>query len=127
MRQAWQLKYLAYDTLGRLCESCFGCNGIGESSFCIRCYETFRDKRCFELWMSQNCSDCYYVFGLNNCAHCMFCFNAKNLNFAIGNAPVAPDKFRQIKKQLLSRIAAQLELKKDLPWDVYNTGKIGEK
>ena len=71
-------KYLAYCTLGRLCEDCFGTHAPGESQFCIRCTQTYRVKRCFELWMSQNCSDCYYVFDLQNCSDCMFCFNMQS-------------------------------------------------
>jgi len=108
-------KYIAYSTLGRLCETCFGCNGIGESAYCLRCYETFRDKRCLELWMSQNCADCYYSFGLNNCSHCMFCFNLKDKSYAIGNLALGREKYAKISAKLLGEMAQELQRAKRLP------------
>lgn len=108
-------KYIAYSTLGRLNSDCFGCNGIGESEFCIKCYETFRDRRCFELWMGQNCSDCFYSHNLNNCQECIFCFNLKNAKYSIGNLPLPPAKYKSIKENLLSQIADELKRKKEIP------------
>jgi hypothetical protein len=108
-------KYMAYSTHGRLNEECFGGNAIGESAHCINCFETFRDKRCLELWMAQNCSDCYYSHNLDTCQDCMFCFNVKNRRHAIGNLELPPEKYAQIREKLLSEMAHMLKKKKKLP------------
>ncbi len=108
-------KYLAYCTVGRLNEDCFGCNGIGESQFCVKSYETFREKRCFEFWMGQNSSDCHYAHNLANCTDCMFCFNLKNKRHAIGNLELEPEKYRLIKEGLVAQIADELKRKKGAP------------
>ncbi|MEM4348336.1 MAG: hypothetical protein QXN37_02080 [Candidatus Anstonellaceae archaeon] len=108
-------KYLAFCTLGRLCEDCFGCNGIGESHFCIKAYETFRVKRSFEFWMGQNCSDCYYTHNLSGCSDCIFSFNLKNKHFAIGNCTLPKDKYLSIKNSLLEQLRDWLIRKKRAP------------
>ncbi len=108
-------KYIGYSILGRLCEDCFGGNGIGESAHCIRSYETFRDKRCFELWMSQNCSDCYYCHGLDSCTECMFSFHLKNRRHCIGNLPLEQGKYAALKEKLLAELAEKLKKEKRLP------------
>ncbi|MEM2137802.1 MAG: hypothetical protein QW568_01825 [Candidatus Anstonellaceae archaeon] len=108
-------KYVAYSTLGRLDEDCFGCNGIGESQHCIKCHETFKDKRCFELWMGQYCSDCYYVHQLNNCSDCLFCFNLKNKRHAVGNLELGKEKYAAVKTKLLADLAETLKKEKRLP------------
>lgn len=108
-------KYVAYSTVGRLNEDCFGCNGIGESQFCVKSYETFREKRCFEFWMGQNSSDCYYTHNMASCADCMFSFNLKNKRHAIGNLELEPGKYRSIKQGLLAQIADELKRKKSAP------------
>ncbi|VVB58603.1 Uncharacterised protein [Candidatus Anstonella stagnisolia] len=105
-------KYIAHSTLGRLCEDCFGCNGIGESKFCLKCYETYRDVRSFELWRSENCSDCYYSYNLASCSDCMYSFNIKNKRFTIGNLALPQEKYAAIKKALLSQMASELTKQK---------------
>ena len=54
-------KYISYTSMARLCEHVFGSAAPGESQYMIRCNDTYRIKRAFELWMSTDCSDCYYV------------------------------------------------------------------
>lgn len=108
-------KYVASCIVGRLDEDCFGTYGPGESSYCIRCTQTYRDKRCFELWTSQNCSDCYYVYNLQACSDCIFCFNTKNKRKCIGNLELAPDKYSSIKEKLLAEMAEGLRKNKQLP------------
>ncbi len=105
-------KYSAICTKGRLFESCFGSYGLGESEFCIRCTQTYREKRCFEVWVSQNCSDSYYCYNLNNCSDCIFCFNLKNKKYCVGNVEVGKEKFHEIKKRLVSEIVATLKKEK---------------
>lgn len=108
-------KNLAYSSRGRLCDDCFGVYGPGESEFCIRCPQTYRDRRCFEMWVTQNCSDGYYSYNLRNCSECMFCFNVQNKRFAIGNLELDKSKYAQIKEKLLSEMAGELKRKKKLP------------
>jgi hypothetical protein len=117
-------KYIAYSTVGRLCEDCFGCNGIGESQFCAKSCETYRVKRCFEFWMGQNSSDCYYVHNLSSCSECMFCFNLKNKRHAIGNLELEPSKYYAIKERLVEQIADELESKKRVPSLVEMVGSL---
>jgi len=110
-----ECKYVAYSILGRLGEDCFGINGIGESAMCVKCCETFRDRRCFELWQSRSCSDCYYSHNLDDCQECFFCFNAKNLRHAIGNVQLPKEKYYEVKKKLQAEMAEMLIREKKLP------------
>ena len=107
-------KYLCSCSVGRDCEDSFGTYGPGESAFCVRCTQTYRLKRCFELWQSQNCNDCYYSFGLNNCSDCIFCFNAKSRRRNIGNLELEAGKYSQIKGKLLLEMAGELKKTKKL-------------
>ncbi|MFH1222648.1 MAG: hypothetical protein V1492_06215 [Candidatus Micrarchaeota archaeon] len=118
-------KYLDHCFIGRVDEYCFGSYAIGETSFCIRCAQTYRDKRSFELWMSWNCSDCYYVYNVHNCTNCLFSFNVKNKRNCIGNLELNKDKYEQTKKKLLAELADELRQKKRLPslLDIVNRSK----
>lgn len=107
-------KYLASCIVGRLDEDCFGTYGPGESAYCIRCTQTYRDKRCFELWTSQNCSDCYYVYNLQACTDCIFCFNMRNKRYCIGNVQFEPAEYNKIKEKLLAEMAEGLRTNKQL-------------
>jgi hypothetical protein len=108
-------KYMYKSTLGRLNEDLFGSHGCGESQFCIRCTQTFRDRRCFEAWMTQNCSDVYYSFNLDFCSDCIFCFNLRNRHHCIGNVQLEPEEYNRIKERLLAEMAEILKAKKELP------------
>ncbi|MFH1470974.1 MAG: hypothetical protein ABIF01_04450 [Candidatus Micrarchaeota archaeon] len=108
-------KYLAYCTIGRLNDTCFGSNGIEESSYCIRCSRVYRSKRCFELWMSENCSDCHYSSGLSGCSNCMFTFNVKSKKYSIGNLELSVARYNEIKGKLLEEMAELLIKEKRLP------------
>ena len=108
-------KYLYKSTLGRLNEDMFGSHGCGESQFCIRCTQTYRDKRCFEAWMTQNCSDVYYSFNMDFCTECIFCFNLRNRKHCIGNVQLSPEKYAEAKARLLSEMARMLRRDKKLP------------
>jgi len=108
-------KYISHTTLGRLCEDCFGCNGIGESKVCVKCYETFRDNRCLEVWMCQRCSDLYYCHNLSSSQDCMFSFNLKGARNMIGNVQLEQGQYRKIKAALLGQMKDELEAKKRLP------------
>ena len=108
-------KYLHKSTLGRLNEDLFGSHGCGESQFCIRCTQTYRDRRCFEAWMTQNCSDVYYSFNLDFCSECIFCFNLRNRHHCMGNVQLEPEEYFKVKDRLLSEMAQMLKSRKKLP------------
>lgn len=108
-------KYCAYSTFGRTNEDCFGCQAIGESKFLVKCHETYKDTRSFELWHSRSCSDCYYSQNLDDCMDVLFCFNAKNLRHAVGNIQLEQGKYSELKKKLQAEMADGLKKKKELP------------
>ena len=108
-------KYIAYTSMARLCDNVFGTAAPGESSYLIRCNDTYHVKRAFELWMTANCTDCYYVFALNNCTDCMFSFNLRGVRHAIGNVALPLEKYLSIKSGLLEQMRDELKSKKRLP------------
>ncbi len=108
-------KYIGCSTMGRLVEDMYGCNAMGESAFCIKCPETYKDKRLFEVWMSQNCNDCYYSYGLDACTDCIFCFHLKNGRQAVGNLKISREKYNSIKNKLLSEVVSVLKRNKRVP------------
>jgi hypothetical protein len=113
--QFFGVKHLAFCTVGRDSSYCFGLYGPGETEYSIRCSQTIKVKRCFELWMSQNCSDCYFVYNLEGCNDCLFSFNMRNRRRCVGNLELTFDKFQAIKKKLVDEIAEELKQKKTLP------------
>lgn len=121
-----ECKYCAYSVLGRLGEDCFGINGIGETKFSVKCCETFRDTRSFELWQSRSCSDCYYSHNLDDCQECFFCFNAKNLRHAIGNVQLPKERYFAIKKRLQKEMADALKREHRLPSLMEIVAKCGK-
>ncbi|MCX6770553.1 MAG: hypothetical protein NTX79_00705 [Candidatus Micrarchaeota archaeon] len=108
-------KYIAYSSMARLCDHVFGTAAPGESSFLIRCNDTYRLSRALELWMTSNSNDCYYVFALNNCTDCMFSFNLRGKHHCIGNAELPRDKYLSLKESLLEQMRGELVQKKRLP------------
>jgi hypothetical protein len=108
-------KYIAYSSMARLCECVFGTAAPGESQYMVLCNDTYKSKRCFELWMSTGCSDCHYVFALTDCDSCMFCFSLTGARYAIGNLPLGKEKFSAIKQGLLEQMRSELVRKKRLP------------
>jgi len=114
VRRNGNSKYLAYDTIGRLSEDCFGCNVIGECQASIKS-NVHKNKRCLEVWMCHGSEQCYYSFGLENCVDCIFCFNLKSRRQNIGNLPLEKSKYLQIKQKLVSEMAQKLKKEKRLP------------
>ncbi len=108
-------KYLYNCSVGRESSDLFGVHAPGESRMCMRCTQTYKTVRCFEVWACQNCMDCYYSFSLQNCNDCMFCFNLKNRKNCVGNVQLSPDKYREVKARLLSGMASGLRNDGKLP------------
>jgi hypothetical protein len=115
-------KYAGYCFWPRSSEYSFGCGALLSSEFNIRCFNSVKLARCFEVDFSRDCSGCYYCHNVENCQDAMFCFNAKNLRYAVGNVEVGREKFMEMKKALLAQVGAGLEKDKKLKWDIYNIG-----
>ncbi len=108
-------KYAAYTTMGINLESCFGCNFLGDSAYCIKANHTSHSQRTLETWGCRYSSDLYYSARLNNCTECFFSFNAWNRKYAIGNLELQREKYFPLKKKLIAEIAEELTSKKSLP------------
>ncbi|MDO8553821.1 MAG: hypothetical protein Q7S22_03370 [Candidatus Micrarchaeota archaeon] len=113
--QFFNVKYMAFCTVGRENSYCFGSHALGGSEFIIRCCQTTWAKRSFESWLATNTVDSYYCYGLDGCSNCLFSFNLKNKRNTIGNLELNKDKFESIKKKLLAEIADELRTKKSAP------------
>ncbi|MCX6769134.1 MAG: hypothetical protein NT051_00435 [Candidatus Micrarchaeota archaeon] len=108
-------KYIAYCRRAKECESTFGCDAPGNSSFIIRCNDTYKAIRCLEAWCTSDSNDCYYVRNLADCSECMFSFQLKSKRHCIGNLPLEKGKYFSLKEKLLSEIAEKLKKEKSLP------------
>jgi hypothetical protein len=115
-------KYSAFCFWPRDSDHVFGCDSIRDSSFCIKCYNSYKLTRCFEADTSQNCSDSYFIHNCENVHDSMFCSNAKNLRYAIGNAEIGREKFIGIKKLVLGSIVHKLEKDRRISQSIYNIG-----
>lgn len=113
-------KKCAYCFWPRESEHIFGSWSVWESQFAMKAYYSKKLSRCLEVDNCESCADLYYSHNCENVHEGMFCFNAKNLRNAIGNAPLAPEKYKNIKSSILSQLANELENKKGLKIDIYN-------
>ena len=100
----------------------FGCRLVRESEFCMKCHNSGHMNRCFEVDLSDKCSDAYFCHNCENLHDAMFCFNVKNLNYAIGNAALPQDQYKGLKGTLIAQIADELEKKKSLSYDIFTIG-----
>lgn len=111
--QVFESKYVAYTTHCIYCDCVFGCQAAS-CTFGIRAND-YLCNRNFEVHKVDYSSDIYYSQGLSGCSECIFCFNLKNKRHAIGNLPLAPDKYSALKKKLLEEMRQELAEKKRLP------------
>lgn len=113
-------KNSSYNYWPRDSDYIFGSSVIFVSSFCLKCYNSKKLSRCFEVDHSRDCSDSYYLHNCENVKSSMFCFNTKNLNYAVGNTAVGKDQFEKTRGMLLEWINGELEKKKDVPLSIFN-------
>ena len=121
---SWWSKYASSSYDVRTSSHVHGCSDLDDCNFCIRCRQSSKLQRCFEVDESANCSDCYFCHDLENCHDCLFCFNAKNLKHAIGNVEVGKDEYARIKKQVMAEIAEKVTKDKKLDLSIYNIGEV---
>jgi hypothetical protein len=115
----------AYSFLQRNSDNAFGCNIIRNSSMCIKCFDSAKLNRCFEVDTSDNCADSYFLHNCENVRDSMFCFNVKNMANAIGNAQLPLEQYKQVKSALLGQMTDELQRTKKLHLDIFNIGTQG--
>ena len=115
-------KRCAYSFWPDSSENIFGSYVTWESAFCMKCYNSRKIQRCFEVSDSHQCSDCYFSHNIENCNECMFCFNAKAKHYAIGNVEYPKEQYLKIKKLILAEIANRLEKDKTLDLSIFTIG-----
>lgn len=113
---------VAFSYYALYCKNMFGCCSVKNSAFCIHVYNSVSVNRCFEVDGCSNSSDLFFCHNCENMRDSMFCFNAKNMKNAIGNVPLPPKEYREIKSSLLQQLSGELEKTKSLRYDIYNIG-----
>lgn len=112
--ELYDCKFMAYSSVLRFCENCFGSSGGGETKFTINCYEVYQQNRCMENFRCYTCNDCFYCATLEQCNNCLFSFNQKNKVNVIGNLQLEKTKFFDLKKKLLTEMREELKSKKEI-------------
>ncbi len=114
------LKNSAYCTWPNGSDHVFGSAFLFNSSFSMKCYNSFSLTRCFETDSSSSSSDLLFSHNCENVHDSMFCFNAKNLRNAIGNAQLPAEAYQKLKRTIQSQIYDELESKKCLKLDIFS-------
>ena len=112
--ELYDCKFMAYSSVLRFCENCFGTSSGGETKFAINCYEVYQQNRCMETFRCYTSNDCFYSATLEQCTNCLFSFNQKNKVNVIGNLQLEKGKFFDLKKKLLAEIREELKAKKEI-------------
>jgi hypothetical protein len=120
-------KHTAYCFWPRESEYIFGSAYLFSSKFCIRCFNSEKLARCFEVSDANSCSDCYFCYNVENLENCMFCFNTKAKRYAIANVEVGKEEYLRIKKLVLAELAEKIEKDRGLGIDIYNIACYGPK
>jgi hypothetical protein len=115
-------KKCAYSFWPDSSENIFGSYVTWDSAFCMKCYNSRKIQRCFEVSDSHQCSDCYFSHNIENCNECMFCFNVKAKRYAIGNVEYPKEEYLRVKKLILAEIANKLEKDKKLDYSIFEIG-----
>ena len=113
------MKKSAYSTWGRDSEHLFGSAFVFDSGFCIKCYNSFKIRNCFEVDSARSSTGCYYCHNIENCHDAIFCSNAKNLRYAVCNKEVGKEEFSRVKAMLLAKVAGELKEKGECTADIY--------
>jgi hypothetical protein len=117
-------EYAALGSMSLNSKYTFGCYRVVESQFCIKCYNSLKLSRCFEVDTSSNCLDSMFCHNSEALSDCMFCFNIKGKRHAIGNVDLEPGKYRTVRGALVGQIADELETKKGLHLDIFGIGAM---
>ncbi len=112
--EIYDSKFMAYSSILRYCENCFGTSSGGESKYMIQCYEVFQQARCMETYRAYTSNDCYYSANLENCQDRLFSFNQRAKRNLIGNRLFSPPEFAKLKAKLVDDIRTTLADKKSV-------------
>jgi hypothetical protein len=93
----------------------FGTNDAVTSGYIIKGYMSLNLQRGFGHNLAVNSSDIYYGSNLWGCSDCIFCFNLRNKRHAIGNLELTIERYKELKKKIVSEIASELKDKKSIP------------
>jgi hypothetical protein len=120
-------KNCAYCSWPRSSEHCFGCGIVFDSAFSLKCYDSVKLTRCFEVDGGRNNVDTYFSHNVEGLAQAMFCFNVKNMHYAIGNVEVEKERYLAIKEHVMEDILEELERTRQFRYSIYNlrSMKIG--
>lgn len=119
-----KIKNVAFSNFMLISHNVFGSFRILESSFVINAYNSKKITRCVEVDSCSNSSGLLFCHNCENVHDSMFCFNAKNLRNAVGNIPLPPKKYQEIKSMVLKSMVQELKEKKTLKYDIYNVGSM---
>jgi hypothetical protein len=114
-QDVYDSKYIAYSCTLRYSECIFGSNGIGETKFAIKNFETYQDSRCVETVRTYTSSGCYFTANVEASSNCMFTFNVRNKNWMIGNNQFSIEEYGKLKEKLLEDMRETLRDKKGMP------------
>ncbi len=120
------VKNIAFSNYVLYSVNVFGSHNVINSQFCIHAYNSTAVTRCFEVEGCNNSSDLLFSHNCENVQDSMFCFNAKNLRNAIGNVPLPPDRYKELKAMVLSQVVKELKEKKTSKYSIFNIGGSNE-
>ena len=86
-----------------------------QSEMLVGSYINRKATRCLEAWAGDEVADLYYSSYCIGCQDCMFSFNLIGQRHCIGNSPLPKEKYLEVKRRLLERLAGELMSKKRLP------------
>jgi hypothetical protein len=112
-------KNCAYCSWPRSSEYCFGCGIAFDCGFSMKCYDSVKLIRCFEVDGGRNSSDTYFSHNVEGLQQAMFCFNVKNKHYAIGNAEVGKELFLEVKNMVQDWLLEELGKRKSIGRSVY--------
>lgn len=86
----------------------------------MKCYDSVKLTRCFEVDGGRGCADTYFSHNVEGLQNAIFCFNVKSKRYAVGNAEIGPEQFMKVKKMVQEWAYEELTSKKMLPVSVYD-------
>jgi hypothetical protein len=113
----------AYTSWPRSSQYLFGCGIVFDSEFSMKCYDSVKLTRCFEVDGGRGCTDTWFSHNVEGLQNALFCFNTKSKRYAVGNAEVGPEQFGKTKRLLQEWMYDELSAKKKLDLSIYELGK----
>lgn len=112
-------KNCAFCSWPRSSEYCFGCGIAFDCNFSMKCYDSVKLSRCFEVDGGRDCAETYFSHNVEGLQNAAFCFNVKNKRHAVGNAEVGKERFLDVKRFIQDWAYEELRKKKKLGLSIY--------